>query len=1360
MAQKGMAGDADAAYRAFITDLGKSLGDIAKDQAVVDLASKLNETWRSLRQNIETAEQHGAEEAITPAAEPATEPAEKSIDADPRKLVGSSVWEAFRDGSGSRKTTVREVKIDEDGMMFRTDSGWRSEADIFQTKDEADAASARMANATMRRKTIRKALGQTLQGLIAQAKTAMSGLAPEKRQAYELATEKLQRALDLVAEHDPLSGSPMKAMAPVGDIVAGVQSVLAQVKGADDHGDNKTRARIARIAGLLEGALTFLGKVKSAKARPLGGLSSMDVPAGDGYLYVVRVNRDPRDTHAGRTLREAMDLANADEGDKIEYAIVEGDDAGAARLVEPGVWIRFLGPRSPRDASASDLAVARRLMSAYMEDLRAGRELPDDAGDDIAIARSIAKATKSDTLVRLVDRVESAMEGPPSGPHDKLLGLRDAIESFPEKFGLKGFPGKTFKISRHSSYINDAGEFMLYTMVDNGDGQWLDFAKGTPEELRREIVMKSARVRDLTPKEREGLTFDSVAKSNMEAVRAMARRRKADPKALLGQIKALAKNVAAVATSFTTQYPKMTAAVEAADVAEGLVEAADSANVPDLTARLGALGEKLGKAFGLKRKVGDALEQLGAKVKEYERLMAGGGQTPAVALSARKAEDPAIKAATDATKKLWEANDALQEWFDAHADFEVSPTLEPLLDRTESVTWGDEESDLDVLRHIADELPDDIGDRLRGLADEAQMAAQDAMPAEGDITTEDGERFYHDGDLIASSEEDLRDWMERESYWPTVWMVDDHGGATPYSMDRDVEKATSKELRQYAKDLRDILEASEDREDDPGWEDESKDAWGIVDALEAVVSGHPNWTIDTLVRMARRLSDNDTFGGWSAVDKIVGKIAYMRPVNEDPEKSAVKPTRANLDDEDEDEDDEEAPDIGDFTLHLDLSEDEEPGAEEEGWIGTMVTVHVEGPGAAAAAKNDQSIMGSSWETDGDDFAYTSITNEDDLPAKLEAEGYKVDDSMWGPPEKLNEHGKSASISKAEAESVGVFVKIPKDIAASFPSLGEQDDSPPHITVLYVGKEAADQKDAVLDAVRGVLAGMEPFEVKLADAVDYFEPSEHSDGMKPAFVPVESGALGGLHEDLKGAMEAAGVQVDDHHPDYRPHATLAYLEPEAEYEGEVPAGAWTVDEVEVWGFGKPVRVKLGEVDHTKPPKDDAPEGEGEAADAEEGGEEKTEKAGGFVNLGDASPMEYGGFLVNKETGAAWYWDEPESDSEDPNDPIYTVYRFTVEDDPMADLSWMEDDDWERAAETIGSTVEDIRAMAAGDITQKAEVYRTAASLWGWQNIDSYPETWSANDMDRIIGDGLEAAGARIPHWVQADDEDKSTMTMVT
>lgn len=65
---------------------------------------------------------------------------------------------------------------------------------------------------------------------------------------------------------------------------------------------------------------------------------------------------------------------------------------------------------------------------------------------------------------------------------DIALGRR-----FSRAFGLRGFPGDTFRVNTMNSYIGDDGQLVIYT--DRWDGSmWRAFAKGSEDELRAEMV--------------------------------------------------------------------------------------------------------------------------------------------------------------------------------------------------------------------------------------------------------------------------------------------------------------------------------------------------------------------------------------------------------------------------------------------------------------------------------------------------------------------------------------------------------------------------------------------------------------------------------------------------------------------------------------------------------------------------------------------------------------------------------------------------------------------------------------------------------------------------------------------------------
>ena len=71
--------------------------------------------------------------------------------------------------------------------------------------------------------------------------------------------------------------------------------------------------------------------------------------------------------------------------------------------------------------------------------------------------------------------------------------VQATIAMFPEMFGLRAFPGETFRISESASYFSgptmgpETGALLLYTQRKTESG-WLDFAKRTPTELRRQVM--------------------------------------------------------------------------------------------------------------------------------------------------------------------------------------------------------------------------------------------------------------------------------------------------------------------------------------------------------------------------------------------------------------------------------------------------------------------------------------------------------------------------------------------------------------------------------------------------------------------------------------------------------------------------------------------------------------------------------------------------------------------------------------------------------------------------------------------------------------------------------------------------------
>lgn len=173
--------------------------------------------------------------------------------------------------------------------------------------------------------------------------------------------------------------------------------------------------------------------------------------------------------------------------------------------------------------------------------------------------------------------------------------------------------------------------------------------------------------------------------------------------------------------------------------------------------------------------------------------------------------------------------------------------------------------------------------------------------------------------------------------------------------------------------------------------------------------------------------------------------------------------------------------------------------------------------------------------------------------------------------------KTASISKraGKKNSAGIFAVVPGDLAKGFPSLGEHDKSKPHITVLYIGKVPKKHENLLEEIIKKVTKEYKPFKVELDDKVSYFPASKHSDGCKIAKLKIISKDLHKLHNKLKKAISDAGIEIDDHFPDYKPHVTLEYMEPGKEkYDGDFPKGSWIVESVEIWNDEHKKRFRLG------------------------------------------------------------------------------------------------------------------------------------------------------------------------------------------
>jgi len=149
----------------------------------------------------------------------------------------------------------------------------------------------------------------------------------------------------------------------------------------------------------------------------------------------------------------------------------------------------------------------------------------------------------------------------------------------------------------------------------------------------------------------------------------------------------------------------------------------------------------------------------------------------------------------------------------------------------------------------------------------------------------------------------------------------------------------------------------------------------------------------------------------------------------------------------------------------------------------------------------------------------------------------------------------ASASDASgSHSLFVYVKLSEWVADRYGSKAE-DDSPPHVTVLYCGKQTAEAAGKARAAIEKAAEGLMPFGIE-GRGKDHFAGCEDGGRKDAVYTPIRDGAdkLAAARSLLAAAVRAAGVEWTDTHPEYKPHVTIRY----------VPTGdVDTVDPVEPW-----------------------------------------------------------------------------------------------------------------------------------------------------------------------------------------------------
>lgn len=163
-------------------------------------------------------------------------------------------------------------------------------------------------------------------------------------------------------------------------------------------------------------------------------------------------------------------------------------------------------------------------------------------------------------------------------------------------------------------------------------------------------------------------------------------------------------------------------------------------------------------------------------------------------------------------------------------------------------------------------------------------------------------------------------------------------------------------------------------------------------------------------------------------------------------------------------------------------------------------------------------------------------------------------------------------------SLGLFIPVPTEIVRNierqFPiikSVAIRDDSPPHVTLLYIGSVMGNIR-MMKEIISRVAMQHAPFRIHLR-GTDYFD----NDNQSVLYVHAVSPCLDELHYDIRQALATANYPVEQaDFENYVAHMTLQYLPPESRIQHMCLEHSWVVDRFELWGAGSPVMFRLGEM----------------------------------------------------------------------------------------------------------------------------------------------------------------------------------------
>jgi len=159
---------------------------------------------------------------------------------------------------------------------------------------------------------------------------------------------------------------------------------------------------------------------------------------------------------------------------------------------------------------------------------------------------------------------------------------------------------------------------------------------------------------------------------------------------------------------------------------------------------------------------------------------------------------------------------------------------------------------------------------------------------------------------------------------------------------------------------------------------------------------------------------------------------------------------------------------------------------------------------------------------------------------------------------------------------GIFLTLPDSLAKKYPKDGRagEDESPPHITVLYVDevKKHQKKKGEYLQAIEDVCKKLKRFKLKIGPTRSLV----NADNQKVYYSSFNSSPLRGLNEKLKKEFDKKKLTYSKKYKSFKPHVTIEYVNEgeESKYKDKTIGGEFEVNYLWLWGFGEPSVVFLG------------------------------------------------------------------------------------------------------------------------------------------------------------------------------------------